>query len=136
MMDFRRMKWQAKNTCNSVATKQVTPRISLIAGIDSLGNVYACFTQVNTDSKIMCIYFRELIKVLDKERKGWRNNTIIVLDNARYHCSREVLDFMKAQRMPITFSAPHSYSTAPAELLFSAIKSRQLNPQRLPTGKK
>lgn len=76
--------------------KQVTPRISTIMGIDTLGNIYASFTQVNTDSKIMAIYLRELTKKLDKERPDWRTNTVITMDNAPWHVSTETLSAMKA----------------------------------------
>lgn len=36
----------------------------------------------------------------------------------------------------MSYSAPYSYSTAPAELVFAAVKLGELNPERLPTGKK
>ena len=38
--------------------------------------------------------------------------------------------------LPICYSAPYCYSTAPIELLFAALKFGELNPERLPTGKK
>lgn len=34
------------------------------------------------------------------------------------------------------YSGPYSYSAAPAELVFAALKLGELNPERLPTGKK
>jgi len=39
-------------------------------------------------------------------------------------------------KLPIVFSGTYSYSTAPCEAAFSALKWGDLNPQRLPTGKK
>lgn len=39
-------------------------------------------------------------------------------------------------KLPIIFSGPYSYTTAPCEAAFSAIKFGDLNPERLPTGKK
>ena len=38
--------------------------------------------------------------------------------------------------LPIIFSGPYSYSAAPIEMVFSALKLGDLNPERLPTGKK
>lgn len=38
--------------------------------------------------------------------------------------------------MPVIYSAPYCYSTAPVEMAFSALKLGDLNPERLPTGKK
>ena len=39
-------------------------------------------------------------------------------------------------RLPIIYSGPYAYTTAPAESCFAAIKLGDLNPNRLPTGKK
>ena len=44
----------------------------MIMGLDSLGNIYASFTQCNTNGKIIMIYLRELAKKLDRERPDWR----------------------------------------------------------------
>ena len=38
--------------------------------------------------------------------------------------------------VPTILSGPYSYSTAPVELVFAALKLGELNPERLPTGKK
>lgn len=40
MSDFRRRKWQTPGSTNSVAQLQMTPRISMIAGLDSRGQIY------------------------------------------------------------------------------------------------
>ena len=68
MMDFRRMKWCAKDTTNSVPTLNIIPRISMLIAIDTLGNLYLSLTQSNSNSKIMSIFLKELVKKLDKER--------------------------------------------------------------------
>ena len=38
--------------------------------------------------------------------------------------------------LPVIYSGPYSYGSAPIELMFSALKLGDLNPERLPTGKK
>ena len=76
----------------------------------------------------MCLYLRELVKILDKERAGWRQNTVITLDNASYHRAEETLVLMETLRIPVLLMGPHSYATAPCELLFAALKSKDLNP--------
>ena len=43
---------------------------------------------------------------------------------------------MARMDLPIIYSGPYSYSTAPIELVFGALKLGDLNPSRLPTGKK
>ena len=40
MTDFRRMKWQVPGTTNSVAKLEVAPRVTMILGLDTLGNIY------------------------------------------------------------------------------------------------
>ena len=40
MSDFRRMKWQVPGTTNSVPKLEIALRITMILGIDTLGNVY------------------------------------------------------------------------------------------------
>ena len=44
MSDFRRMKWRPKHSTNSNPIVQIWPRISMIIGIDTLGNVYFSLT--------------------------------------------------------------------------------------------
>ena len=67
----------------------------MIIGCDTLGNIYASLTQVNTDRKIMVIYLRELVKKLDKDRPQWRLDTIITMDNAPYHVATETMAILK-----------------------------------------
>ena len=83
----------------------------------------------------MEIFFHSLVRVLDKERKNWREDTIILLDNARYHNAVGTLKVFQALRIPIMFTGPHSYDAAPCELFFAAFKRDDINPRRAPTGK-
>ena len=39
-------------------------------------------------------------------------------------------------KLPVIYSGPYSYSTAPIELVFGALKLGDLNPERQSTGKK
>ena len=57
----------------------------MILGIDTLGNVYYSLAQVNSNSNMMELYFRELVAKLDKDRPGWRDSMIILVDGAKYH---------------------------------------------------
>ena len=53
MSDYRRMKWREHGTTNSVPTVLLSPRISMIVGVDSLGNSYVTLTQCNSNSSVM-----------------------------------------------------------------------------------
>ena len=58
------------------------PRISVIACLSSLGEVYISLTQSNTNDSIMEIYLHKLANKLNKEKPGWRKNFVIFLDGA------------------------------------------------------
>ena len=42
----------------------------------------------------MQLFFTELIKTLDAEDRNWRANSVIMMDNASYHDSKEVLELL------------------------------------------
>jgi hypothetical protein len=91
MSDFRRMKWQVPGTTNSVPKLEIAPRITMILGMDSVGNVYVTLAQANSNSEMMELYFRALTAQLDQERPGWRRDTVIIVDGAKYHQSQAFL---------------------------------------------
>ena len=84
----------------------------------------------------MGLFFKELCSVLDSRRKNWRRYTVILADNAPYHVSRESLQMFEALQIPIMFTAPYSYDCCPCELFFALLKSTDINPENLNTGKK
>lgn len=133
---FFRKKWSPKNQTNSVRLRTVTPRLALIAAIDSDGRAWYSLNQANTDSSIMLLFMLHLCKKLDKETPGWRKRTVFLLDGARYHTSDETREHLKKLNVKVVYSAPYSYTAASIERLFSAIKFGELNPHGLPTGKK
>ena len=51
-------------------------------------------TQANTDQNVMLGFLRHLIVILDEGRPGWRSDTYILLDGARYHTGGEIREFM------------------------------------------
>ena len=59
----------------------------MIAAICSDGKLYIALTQVNTDSDVMMLFLDHLSKLLAKENSRFRDNTVFLLDGARYHTS-------------------------------------------------
>ena len=96
--------------------------------IDNHGTIYASVTQVNTDSTMMALYVRELVKILDKEDLNWRRSTVILHDGAAYTRSTAFLKLVKDLHVPWMISSPHSYNISWVELLFASIKTGVLNP--------
>lgn len=136
MSDFRRMRWERKGATNSFPQLQVRPRITMVLGLSTTGSVYLSLLQSNSNSKIMEIFFRDLVRKLDKERKDWRSDSLIFLDNAPYHTSAATLKLFKDLSLPICFTGPHSYDSAPVEKMFAHFKAADINPNRLPMNKR
>ena len=136
MSDFRRRKWMAPGTTNSVAQLEMGTRISMITGLDTDGRVYLSLLQANSNSCVIEIYIRALAKLLDRENKQWRDDTIILFDGARYHNSEATINLLEALNIPILYTGPHSYAGVPIELWFSAFKSCDINPRKIPTAKR
>ena len=83
----------------------------------------------------MEMFFTQLLEQLDKESKHWRKNTIIMMDGAPYHTSATMLAFLRKNFVPVMFTGPHSYDASPIELFFAAFKNKDINPDRVKTGK-
>ena len=54
----------------------------MIAAMDTEGDVYVSLTQVNTESTMMKLYLKELVKMLDKKDLQWRKTHVLLVDGA------------------------------------------------------
>jgi len=108
----------------------------MILGLDTKGRVYLSLVQANSDSKVMEVYFHALVKKLTEERPNWRKDTVVLLDNARYHSCRNTRDILEKLAVPAIFTGPHSYNAAACELYFAAFKKEDINPRKIKTGKR
>ena len=70
-----------------MSTKTLSHRVNMIAAVDTEGRLYLSLTQFNTDSDVMLMFLSRLATVLTAEDKHWRDNTVLLLDNAPYHRS-------------------------------------------------
>ena len=59
---FLRKIWVPPNSTGSVKEKQVAPRISLLAALDTEGRIWCSLTQANTDADVMTLFLRYLIR--------------------------------------------------------------------------
>ena len=82
---FIRKIWVPTDTAATISDKQVQPRISLLAALDTNGGIWFALTQANTDADVMATFLRALVQQLDQETPGWQENTTILLDNAAWH---------------------------------------------------
>ena len=135
--DFRRRKWRPHRHTNSVAQLALAPRISVIAALDTDGEVYLTLHQANTNGDNMILFFKHLILSLDKNKPTWRKTHVWMLDNATWNKSTKVLEFLEDFQVPVLYTGSYSYDAgklfvfltdlllliAPIELLFAAFKS-------------
>ena len=134
--NYTRRTWAPRDGTGNLQLNPVSPRLSMIAALDTEGRVWFTLSHANTDSNIISIFLNYLIEALNNESPGWEENTVFLWDNASYHSSAETRAVLKKLGINIIFSGPYSYSAAPIELLFGSLKVNELNPERLPTGKR
>ena len=120
----------------SVAANSIAPRIAVQLAICTEGRLYASLSQANTDAKTFCLFVSKLSAKLTREDARWRDNTVLLVDGARYQTCAESVAHMKAMGFRVVVSAPYSYATAPVELAFAFLKQGDLNPGSLKTGKR
>ena len=65
---------------------------------------------------------------MDKDDVGWRSKSLLLLDNASIHRSKDALRLQEALRLRVMFLAPYSFEMAAVERLFAFAKNRDLNP--------
>jgi len=136
MTDFRRYAWGEIDERMSVPTKKALLRISMVLAFDNHGNAYFSLSDSNTNSATFSLFMKHLADILDIDRPGWRETTIILLDNATYHKSTSTLEVLEKLELPIMYSGPYSFSIAACELFFSRLKQGLLNPNDLLLGKR
>ena len=105
--DFRRRKWRAQGTTNSVAALSLAPRVTMLTAVDTLGNVYFSLSQSNSNHGLFGIFMQQLVLKLDKERPHWRKNTIVTLDGAGYHRAMETRDLFGHLNIPVAMLGPY-----------------------------
>ena len=135
-LGFCRAKWCQKGEVNSMPVRGMNPRISMIVGLASTGEVYCALTQVNTDSDVVMQFMGRLANQLAKEDAGYRQKTVILMDNATYHRSKETQAYFDKFGVKLMLSGPYAYAGAPCELFFAYFKQGYLSQRNESTGKK
>jgi hypothetical protein len=113
----------------------MAPRVTMLTAVDSLGGVFLSLAQANSNRQVFGMFLRYLVLKLDRDRPGWRDNTVILLDGASYHSAASTKELMAKLRLPVMMVGPYGYQASPCELFFAAFKSRDINPRHVPTTK-
>ena len=119
-----------------VISKPVDPKLVLIAAVDQSGLMVANVYNRGTSSVIFGNFLYGLAEILEKEDPNFRTCSIILLDNAAYHGSRDVRKVIRLLQLPVMFLPPYTPDFAPIELIFNQVKTGELNQEQIPTGKR
>jgi hypothetical protein len=93
--DFRRRQWTKKGLKSTRSSKIISPKISMFAAIFSDGELYTALSQSNTDRFTKSLFISHLVKVLDEDRPGWRNNHVFFFDGASYNTAPRTVETLK-----------------------------------------
>ena len=62
----------------------------MIAAICSTGSTFLSIIQANSNNEVMAVFFTYLVRKLDSQDPNWRDNSVVLLDNASYHTNPEL----------------------------------------------
>ena len=93
--NYQRQVWQTKRHTQSLSLAVVNPRISMIVALDTFGDLYLELHQSNTNADSFCQFISGLVEKLDRDRPGWRDDTIWQIDGAKYHLTDQVKDVLR-----------------------------------------
>ena len=82
------------------------------------------------------LFLTHLLFQLDRERPGWRSNTMLVFDNASYHTNSNVQDYMVRNNINYLYTGPRSYDFNAIEAVWALLKMKDMNPENVPIGKR
>jgi len=95
-------------------------RLNLILCVSNSKVITKKFTKNPVDSKVFIEFLNDLIKELSEEEK---QKTIIVMDNATFHISRDVVNFFKNNKLKGLTICPYRSSFNMIELTFRYVKN-------------
>lgn len=111
-----------------VTTMQRLRSLSIIAAVSSDGQFMYTINSGKNNSSTFELFLIKLSNYLDTINTNWRQNTIIMIDNAPYHRGKMIIQKYSQLKIRIMFLGPYQFKLAPVELMFSYIKSKDLNP--------
>jgi hypothetical protein len=90
-----------------VTTMQRLRSLSIIAAVSSDGKFMHTVNSGKNNSHTFMLFLIKLSNYLDTINPKWRQNTIIMIDNAPYHRSKLMMDNYSGLKVPIMFLGPY-----------------------------
>ena len=108
--DFTHHTWQPSKNNVAISDKALKIKINMIAAVSNRGHCWLSLYYVNTNERVFQLFLTHFADLLSKTgNAGWRENTVILLDGARYHESDNMRKFLRDHHIQTIFSAPYSY---------------------------
>ncbi len=83
--------WMIKGVKNKSTMAKRPDRINLIAGISNYGDLFYTINHGQTKYETFLLFLMKICEYLHSIDKAWRNDTIILLDNASYHRGASIM---------------------------------------------
>ena len=80
---------------------------NIIAGVSNKNEVYFTLNLGSNNSSTFKLFLSKLVTHLSKANSDWRNSTMLLIDNASFHKSREVLEYVRRNDIPLMFLGPY-----------------------------
>ena len=90
-----------------VTTMQRLRSLSLIAAVSSEGKFMFTVNSGKNNSNTFMLFLIKLSNYLDSVNPKWRQNTVIMVDNAPYHRSKLMMEKYELPKVPLMFLGPY-----------------------------
>ena len=104
--------------------------VNIIAALCSTGELVYTVNVGKTNSNTYGLFLTKLCEHLDHEDPLWREDTVLVMDNAGYNRGKPVNHLLETLKLPVLYLGPYHFRMAPIEMMFNFINNNDLNPLR------
>ena len=105
--DERHHGWCYPSKHNMVTTMQRLRSLSIITAVSSDGRFMYTVNNGKNNSNTFMLFLIKLSNHLDNTVANWRQNTIIMIDNAPYHRSKMMMEKYQVLKVPVMFLGPY-----------------------------
>ena len=105
--DERQRGWCKPGQSNMVTNMQRLRSLSIIAAVSSDGKFMFTINSGKNNSATFMLFLIKLSNYLDSTNINWRQNTIIMVDNAPYHRSKYMMEKYPLLKIPLMFLGPY-----------------------------
>ena len=79
----------------------------MIAAVSSVGEFMYTVNCGKNNGSTFVLFLVKLCEYLNSEDPVWRENTVLLIDNAPYHRSKVVMEKLRLLKLPIMFLGPY-----------------------------